>query len=158
MKLMSTSPSRSSQETGDALRRLVDLVSHRTGRTVQVMSAASVSLPQVLLLGHVERGSTSPSDLAEAAHVSLPAVSQMVERLVQQGLLARAEDRNDRRRKSITVTAAARALLRRLGAARSAEYALGLSSLSPALVREVGDVAARAVAELQRAREGKTSA
>lgn len=145
---MAAPPTRLIEETGDALRRLVDLVSHRAGRTVAVMNEASVSLPQVLLLSHVERGVTSPSALAEATHVSLPAVSQMIERLVQQGLLGRAEDERDRRRKSIAMTGPARALLRKLGAARSAEYALGVASLSPALLREMRDVATRAVAEL----------
>jgi DNA-binding MarR family transcriptional regulator len=146
------------EETGDALRRLVDLVSHRAGRAVTVMNEASVSLPQVLLLSHVERGATSPSDLAEATHVSLPAVSQMIERLVQQGWLARTEDERDRRRKSIAITGPTRALLRKLGAARSAEYALGLASLSPALLREMRDVVARAADELEPARARRRSA
>jgi DNA-binding MarR family transcriptional regulator len=146
------------EQSGDALRRLVDLVSHRTGRALTVMNEASVSLPQVLLLSHVDRGARSPSDLAGAAHVSLPAVSQMIERLVQQGLLVRTEDEGDRRRKSIAITRPARVLLRKLGAARSAEYALGLASLSPALLREMRDVATRAVDELQRAQARRMSA
>jgi hypothetical protein len=49
-------------------------------------------------------------------------------------------------------------LLRKLGAARSAEYALGLASLSPALLREMRDVATRAVDELQRAQARRMSA
>jgi DNA-binding MarR family transcriptional regulator len=146
------------EQSGDALRRLVDLVSHRTGRALTVMNEASVSLPQVLLLSHVDRGARSPSDLAGATHVSLPAVSQMIERLVQQGLLVRTEDEGDRRRKSIAITRPARVLLRKLGAARSAEYALGLASLSPALLREMRDVATRAVDELQRAQARRMSA
>lgn len=155
---MAARSKRENEEAGDALRRLVDVVSHGTGRTFAVMNEASVSLPQVLLLSHVERGATSPSDLAAATHVSLAAVSQMIERLVQQGLLARAEDERDRRRKAIAVTGTGRALLRKLGAARSAEYALGLAGLSPATLREMRDVAARALDELQRARTDRVSA
>jgi DNA-binding MarR family transcriptional regulator len=82
----------------------------------------------------------------------------MIERLVQQGLLVRTEDEGDRRRKSIAITRPARVLLRKLGAARSAEYALGLASLSPALLREMRDVATRAVDELQRAQARRMSA
>lgn len=155
---MATPSTRLVDEAGDALRRLVDLVSHRTGRTVTLMNEASVSLPQVLLLSHVERGVTSPSQLADATHVSLPAVSQMIERLVQQGLLARTEDETDRRRKSIAITSPARALLRKLGAARSAEYALGLASLSPAVLREMRDVATRAIEQLEPAAGKRRSA
>src|SRR3954453_1952357 len=76
-----------------ALRRLVDRVSHRTGLALATMTEATITLPQVLLLNHIAHGrATSPSELAKAMRVSLAAVSQMIDRLVQQGLLDRAED------------------------------------------------------------------
>ncbi len=117
---------------GDALRRLVDLVSHGSGLAVGLMNETGVSLPQVLLMNHVaRRGACSPSELAEAMHVTPPAVSQMTERLVQQGLLERRDDPADRRRRSVTTTAAARSFLRELGAARAAEYERGLVGVAP---------------------------
>ncbi len=114
------------------------------------MNDAAVTLPQVLLLNHVERrGTASPSDLAGTVHVSLPAVSQMIDRLVQQGLLSRTEDPVDRRRKSLATTARARSVLRKLGAARSAEYELGLAPVSPGLLAQLTDLIERIVSELE---------
>jgi DNA-binding MarR family transcriptional regulator len=140
-------------QAGDALRRLVDLASHRSGAVVALMNEASVTLPQVLLISRVERvGSASLSDLAEDSSASVAALSQMIERLVQQALLRRAEDPLDRRRKAIGATPRARALLRKLEAARSADYELGLVSLDPELRTRLAAMLERAVAHIERAR------
>jgi DNA-binding MarR family transcriptional regulator len=128
---------------GDALRRLVDLAAHRSGAVFALMNQASVTLPQVLLISRVEQfGSASLSDLAEGSTASVAALSQMIERLVQQGLLRRAEDALDRRRK----------VLRKLEAARSADYELGLVSLDGALRAELTAAIERAVAAIENAR------
>jgi DNA-binding MarR family transcriptional regulator len=138
---------------GDALRRLVDLVSHGSGAAFTLMNDASVTLPQVLLISRVEKlGSASLSDLAEGSTASTAALSQMIERLVQQGLLHRAEDPVDRRRKAIRLTSRARALLRKLQAARSADYELGLASLGDDLRTRLAAVLERVVAEIEDAR------
>jgi DNA-binding MarR family transcriptional regulator len=145
---------------GDALRRLVDLVSHRSGLVLALMNNEAITLPQVLLMSRVERlGSASPSDLAEGSRASAAAMSQMIERLVRQRLLERAEDSDDRRRKAIRLTPRARLLLRKLKAARSADYQLGLSSLSPKLREELAAALERAVAEIEseRPRTGHSS-
>jgi DNA-binding MarR family transcriptional regulator len=115
------------------------------------MNDAGITLPQVLLLSHAERrGTASASELAEAVHTSLPAASQMIDRLVQQGLLSRTEDPADRRRKSVATTASARAVLRKLAAARSAEYELGLATVPPKLLAQLTDLIERVVSELER--------
>ena len=143
-------PSAESNRAGDALRRLVDLVSHRSGAVFKVMNDASVTLPQVLLISRVEKsGSASLSDLAEGSTASVAALSQMIERLVQQGLLDRAEDPADRRRKAIRITARARALLRKLEAARSADYEIGLDLLGEALRTRLAAMLDLAVAEIE---------
>ena len=68
--------------TGDALRRLVDLVSHGSGAVFTLMNDASITLPQVLLISRVEKfGSASLSDLAEGSTASAAALSQMIELL-----------------------------------------------------------------------------
>jgi DNA-binding MarR family transcriptional regulator len=137
---------------GDALRRLVDLVSHRSGLVLALMNDAAITLPQVLLMSRVERfGSASLSDLGEGSSPSAAALSQMVERLVRQGLLARAEDASDRRRKAIRTTPRARALLRKFAAARSADYELGLSPLSQELRRQLVAVLESVIANVQSA-------
>jgi DNA-binding MarR family transcriptional regulator len=138
---------------GSALRRLVDLVSHRSGLALALMSEAAVTLPQVLLMSRVEQvGSASLSDLGEGSLASTAALSQMIERLVRQGLLDRTEDSIDRRRKAIRTTTRARALLRRLEAARSADYEIGLSAVSEELRARLATALERVVADVERAR------
>lgn len=137
---------------GEALRRLIDLAAHRSGAVLAIMEAASVTLPQVLLLDRVaEIGPASLSELAEGSRASTAAMSQMIDRLVQQSLLRRGEDPADRRRKAIAATARARALLRRLAEARSADYELGLAPISPNLRQRLIPALEQAVAELERA-------
>lgn len=138
---------------GDALRRLIDVASHRSGIVLALMNDAAVTLPQVLLMSRVERfGSASLSDLAAGSATSLAALSQMIERLVQQGLLSRAEDATDRRRKAVRLTRRARGLLRKLKAARSADYELGLSSVSRELRLQLVNVIERVIGDIEDAR------
>lgn len=144
---------------GDSLRRLVDLVSHRSGLVLAVMDDCSVTLPQVLLVSYVERcGSASHSDLSERSNVSAPAMSQMIERLVRQGLLRRTEDAADRRRKIIVVTPHARALLRKLEIARSSEYELGLVSVSPKIQARLALILEQVIGEVERGRPNEGAA
>lgn len=144
---------------GDALRRLVDLVSHRSGLALAVMNDAAVTLPQVLLLNHVQRCvETSPTEIAAAMNASLPAASQMIDRLVQQGLLARKEDPVDRRRKTVATTANARALLHKVRTARSTEYERGLAPVDPELLVEMAALIERVIAQLASPRPRGTRA
>jgi DNA-binding MarR family transcriptional regulator len=116
------------------------------------MNDAAITLPQVLLMSRVEHfGSASLSDLGEGSSTSAAALSQMVERLVRQGLLARAEDAADRRRKAIRTTPRARALLRKFAAARSADYELGLSPLSRELRKQLVAVLESTIADVKSA-------
>jgi DNA-binding MarR family transcriptional regulator len=143
-------------QAGDALRRLVDLVSHGSGLVLALMNNEAVTLSQVLLLNRVERsGPASLSGLAEGGLTSSAALSQMVERLVGQGLLDRTEDPADRRRKAIRLTPRARALLRKIEQVRSQDYELGLSSLSQELREELAVTLQRVAAEIESARPGE---
>jgi DNA-binding MarR family transcriptional regulator len=147
-------------QAGDALRRLVDLASHRSGIVFALMNDAAVTLPQVLLMSRVERfGSASLSDLAEVSATSLAALSQMIERLVQQGLLSRTEDAIDRRRKAVRLTRGAQSLLRKLRAARSADYELGLGSASQELRLQLVNVIERVIGDIEdtRGRSGRSA-
>lgn len=56
-------------------------------------------------------GKVGVSDLGEHLGVSNPAASQMLDRLVEEGMITRAEDPNDRRMKRITITAAGSKIL-----------------------------------------------
>jgi DNA-binding MarR family transcriptional regulator len=136
-------------EVGALLLALVDRVSHRGGDTLAIMAEAGLTLPQVLFLNRLRQaGVSTASELAERLNMSLPATSQMVERLFKLGLLTRAEDKGDRRRKRLAVTPSGERLLDKITRARAAEYAKGTERLSPALRRELGAAVAKAVREL----------
>jgi DNA-binding MarR family transcriptional regulator len=76
------------------------------------MDEADLSPSQVSALMQLHRhGACGVSDIAERTGFTKPAASQMVERLVQQGLLQRSEDLTDRRVKQVTLTPTGRLLI-----------------------------------------------
>ncbi|MBV8412973.1 MAG: MarR family transcriptional regulator [Alphaproteobacteria bacterium] len=138
-----------SGSVGELLLALVDRVSHRGGDTLSLLTETGMTLPQVLFLTRLRQsGGSTPSELAERLGMSLPAVSQMVDRLFQLGLLTRVEDPEDRRRKRLATTPRADDLLERLRRARGEEYNKGTAKLSPAVRRELAAALAKAVKEL----------
>ena len=76
----------------------------------------ALSIAQVAAL-HIldQQGTSRVSDLAEQLGMSASAASRLTDVLVQRGLLARAEDPDDRRAKALTVTADGRAFVARIG-------------------------------------------
>ena len=139
-----------SQRLGDLLQELVNRISHRGGETLTMMSEALVTLQQVLLLNRIaERGGNSTSsELAAALHMSLPSVSQMIDRLHQLGLVGRAEMSEDRRKRRIRLTPRGSELLARIRMARSTEYEAGVIRLSQQLRADLEAVLKRALDEL----------
>ena len=67
------------------------------------LSAAAFDVLAHFAQGHA---ASSPLALAEATHVGKSAMTHTLQRLETQGLLALAEDPNDRRRKIVTLTPA----------------------------------------------------
>ncbi len=66
---------------------------------------SGLSMSQVGALFHIHReGNCGVSDLGDNLGVSSAAASQMLERLVQQGLILRSEAPNDRRAKQLVLT------------------------------------------------------
>jgi DNA-binding MarR family transcriptional regulator len=115
---------------GRLLVEIVDCVSHRGGETLRIMAEARVTLQQVLLLTRLRyEGPSSVSDLAAGLNLSLPAISQAIDRLLAVGLVSRIEDPGDRRKKRLATTKKANALLGGLKKARASEYGAGFSAL-----------------------------
>ncbi|HVW58204.1 MAG TPA: MarR family winged helix-turn-helix transcriptional regulator [Rhizobiaceae bacterium] len=133
---------------GDLLEQFVNAISHPRGRVLGFMADAAVTVPQVILLNFVSDAASTPSSLAARMKISLPSISQMVDRLVRLGLLVRMEDPADRRRKSLKATEKALTLLAALKTIRSAEYAEGTSRLSEATRKGLIEALARALDEL----------
>lgn len=140
------------QTLGDLLQAFVNRVSHRGGQTLGILNEASVTLHQVMLLSRVvELGGSTPSELAATLNMSLPSVSQMVDRLHQLKLITRSEMAEDRRRKRIVLTRKGETLLARLHEARSAEYELGTALLSDPLRADLKKLLERGLRELSAA-------
>jgi DNA-binding MarR family transcriptional regulator len=134
---------------GELLLALVDRVSHRGGDTLALMNEAGITLPQLLFLVRLRQSVVSTaSELAGRLNMSLPATSQMVDRLFRLGLLTRAEDAEDRRRKRLATTPRADALLDKITRARAAEYTRGTARLSPAVRKELTLALQKAVRDL----------
>jgi len=135
---------------GKLLAALVDRVSHRSGQTLRIMAEAGVTLQQVLLLTRLRcEGPCSPSDLAGSLNLSLPAISQAIDRLTNAELVSRIEDSVDRRKKQLTTTERANKLLDRLGSARASEYGVGVSALSEEMQQELATVLRAALHQLK---------
>jgi DNA-binding MarR family transcriptional regulator len=77
-----------------------------------------LSMSQIGALFRIFRGKSSVSDISDNLGVTSAAASQMLERLVQQGLILRKEDPNDRRVRQIVLTDQGRQILQESLAAR----------------------------------------
>jgi DNA-binding MarR family transcriptional regulator len=135
---------------GDLLHDFIGRIAHRSGSTLTIMNEASVTLHQVILLNRLtDHAEATVSGLAVALGMSLPSVSQMIDRLHRLGLVSRTELCSDRRKKQIGLTASGRSLLDRLREARSLEFELGTAMLSAPLRAELAGLLSRAISELE---------
>lgn len=78
------------------------------------------------------------SDLAEEMGVTSAAASQLLEKLVQQGLAARTEDPQDRRNKLVALTEAGERLVQESAAARQGWLTQVVELLSASEQKQVG--------------------
>lgn len=110
-----------------------------------------LSMAQIGPLMHLSRlGASGVSGMAEHLGVSSAAASQMLERLVQSGLVDRSEDPQDRRAKQVLLTARGREIVARVSEAR----ARSLRTLADRLTAEERKQAIRTF-ELLRERAGE---
>jgi DNA-binding MarR family transcriptional regulator len=89
-----------------ALQKWLGVSMHRSFRhLICYAREGGLSMSQLGALFHLHRmGSSGVTDLGEHLGVTSAAVSQMLERLVQQGLILRSVDPSDRRVKQIALT------------------------------------------------------
>lgn len=88
------------------VRQWMDTFMHRSmGGWARYVKASGFSMPQFMILMHAHyKASCGITDLSEKMDISTAAVSQLVDKLVQAGLLERAEDPNDRRAKKVALS------------------------------------------------------
>jgi DNA-binding MarR family transcriptional regulator len=97
---------RDSDEVVDALREWTEVFMRRSmGAVVYVARQHELSMSQVGALFQLShRGMSSVTNIGDKLGVTSAAASQMLDRLVQHGLVARSEDPNDRRAKQVVLT------------------------------------------------------
>jgi DNA-binding MarR family transcriptional regulator len=119
------------------------------GDSLAIMADAGLTMPQLVtlhMLAHT--GGRSVGAIAGCLHLSPPATSHLVDRLVRAKLIVRTEDPDDRRQKRLAITDAGRQLVENLNNERSREVSVVLARLTPALRRQFAEVLERVVEEL----------
>ena len=102
------------------LQKWVEVSQRRSMRGfLRFARESGLSMSQLGALFHIHRlGSSGVTDLGDHLGVTSAAASQMLERLVQQGLILRSEDPYDRRVKQIILTDKGRLMLKESDQAR----------------------------------------
>jgi DNA-binding MarR family transcriptional regulator len=94
-------------------------------------------------LATVEReGPLTPSALADHERIQRPTATRVVARLEAAGLVTRTSDLADRRVANVAITAAGRALLKRIRSRKNQYLAQRLRTLTPAEQQTLADAAA----------------
>jgi len=105
----------------------------RVFRLVRWLSPAGLSLTSAATLGTLDRsGPCRLTELAAAEGVTQPAMTQLIARLAEQGLVARVADPGDGRVVRVQLTSAGRELIEARRAARAERVAGLLGVLTPA--------------------------
>jgi DNA-binding MarR family transcriptional regulator len=115
-------------------RQWVDVFTTRSMHDLtRYVKASGLSMPQFGILMNLHyRHTCGVSDISDRMEISAAAASQLVEKLVQSGLLERAEDPTDRRAKLLTLSARGRELIDTGLEARSRWVDELISTLTPA--------------------------
>jgi DNA-binding MarR family transcriptional regulator len=138
-------------ELSEIIRQWADMT---TTRSMQERShyvkVSGLSMPQFGILMYLySRSDCGISDIGERMDISAPAASQMVDRLVQHGLVERTEDPNDRRARQLTLTPKGRELIEAGLTARTHWVDDLVRSLAPEDYDEVASTLAKLIEVVQ---------
>lgn len=111
-------------------RFMTEMHRYDGGRTLPVLHASRLTTPQLAVLELVRTGSIV-SGVAKHLGLSRPATSQMVQKLVERGLVLRAEGAEDRRERALVLSPQGQALLDDIAAARAERFESALAVLPP---------------------------
>ncbi len=141
------------------VQRLIALVNRKSaGESLAFMHASGLTMPQIVVLFALRRSPASISELAQRLRMSLPAMSQLVDRLVEAGLIARTEHAEDRRVRRASILPAGMRYLEQFGEMRYREIDEALRSLSDETRTLLAGALERVVAELERELEPEAAA
>lgn len=104
----------------------------RISRRVRFESRADVAPHQFSVLVRLEDGPRTPKEVAEIEQVSAPSVSRTVGTLVEQGLIARADDPTDGRQVILSLTPEGRRVIKETRRRRDQWLATRLDHLTDA--------------------------
>jgi DNA-binding MarR family transcriptional regulator len=105
----------------------------RTARRLRQEAGTDLSPSLTAALSTVERhGPITPSELAARERIQRPTATRVLARLVEEGLVERTPDPQDRRSALVSATPAARELLAELRTRKTAFLAARLEALDPA--------------------------
>ena len=124
-------------------------IGHVSDDMIRVVNDHQLTLPQMIALDMLTQGSQTVSSLSDLLRLTPGAVSRLVDRLVSQDLVNREEKEDDRRRKTLRLTAKGRLVRDKLDRARSGSFAMVMSQLDPGLAAELRDVLRHVVAVLR---------
>lgn len=95
------------------IRQFMDIAMHHSMRErSHFAKATGLSMPQFGILMQLHyRGNCGVSDISDRFDITNAAASQLVDKLVQSGLIQREEDPHDRRAKLLNLTEKGRALI-----------------------------------------------
>jgi DNA-binding MarR family transcriptional regulator len=112
------------------LRVVSNAVSHAFAKQ---LAATGVTVAEWVILREMYSGdqTTSPSVVADMTGLTRGAVSKLIERLLQKGLVTRAEAAGDRRYQEIKLTAAAKKLVPKLASIADENDESFFSALTP---------------------------
>jgi DNA-binding MarR family transcriptional regulator len=97
-----------------SIRSWMDVFMHRSMRGWGLFAKSTgLSMPQFSIMMQLHyRGACGMSEISERFSISAAAASQLVDKLVQSGLMAREEDPHDRRAKLLNLTEKGEELIR----------------------------------------------
>jgi DNA-binding MarR family transcriptional regulator len=122
-------------KVAEELRPIVLRLARELRREAETLGVTST---QVALLGSIKtRPGLSLRELAAVEGISAPALSGLVDRLEQAGLIRRVRAADDRRRVGLDLTPEGRKLLRRVTARRTSWLATRLEELEPAELERI---------------------
>jgi DNA-binding MarR family transcriptional regulator len=118
------------QSIGEAIKLLFDCLYDLQRTVMQDWQSLNMSMAQLKVLMMLSfKGEKSISKLAEALSISHPTASQLVDRLVQAGLVERVEQATDRRFTLARLTEAGEQLAQRLWQGRMSHLQQSLAQL-----------------------------
>lgn len=140
------------------VRQLFSLVGRLSQReSLSFQHASGLTMPQIIVLHVLRRAEDTISGLAARLRMSLPATSQLVDRLVEAGLVQRTEHESDRRVRRVTIRPAGLRFLERLGNLRREEIDFALRSLAPLTRARFASALSEVLGELNRELESQSS-